>query len=75
MERFSKLWSLKLNDFGRGMIIAALSAPIGILYEWATATNFQLDWHSLIKGPVAGGMAYLIKNLCTGGNGKLLSNK
>ena len=75
MEYFSKLWRLKLNDFGRALILAILAAPLGLLYDWATQPDFIFTVQALVKGAVAGGAGYLIKNLLTGVNGKILSNK
>ena len=71
---FTKLWTVKLSDFERAFIIAILSGPLGILYDWAITENFQFSWRSLAKGAVAGGAAYLMKNLLTGKNGKLFRN-
>lgn len=75
MNCFTKLWTLKLSDLQRGLIVAIFTAPIGIVYDWATMENFQLNWRSLVKGAVAGGLAYISKNFLTGENGKVLTNK
>ncbi len=75
MNTFTELWTVKLSDAWRMFIIACLSAPIGILYDWATVINYEFSWQGLIKGAVAGGLAYLIKNFITGLNGKILTNK
>ncbi len=75
MNKFTELWTVKLSDAWRMFIIAVLSAPIGILYDWATVANYEFSWQGLIKGAVAGGLAYIIKNFITGLNGKILTNK
>ena len=72
---FKNLWTVGLGDVGRGLVIAVLTTPLGMLYDWATMEVYQFSWKSLIKGAVAGGLAYLMKNVFTGQNGKLLSNK
>lgn len=72
---FTKLWTVKMSDAERMFIIAILSAPIGILYDWATIANYVFSWQGLIKGAVAGGLAYVIKNFITGQQGNLLTNK
>ena len=74
MNCFSNLWNLKLSDWERGLIVAILTAPIGILYDWAIGSGLHLDWHALLKGAIAGGLAYIGKNLLTGVNGRLLTN-
>lgn len=72
---FTKLWTVKLGDVGRAFIIAVLAGPLGILYDWAMLENFQLNWKSVLKGAIAGGVGYLLKNFITGEQGKVLSNK
>lgn len=75
MNPFTNLWTIKLSDWQRALIIAVLAAPLGILYDWATITNYEFSWQGLVKGAVAGGIGYLLKNFITGQNGSLLSNK
>jgi hypothetical protein len=72
---FSKLWTVKMTDAERMFVIAVFSAPIGILYDWATVVNYEFSWNGLIKGAVAGGLGYIIKNFITGSNGNILTNK
>ena len=72
---FTKLWTVKLGDVGRAFVVAVLAGPLGIFYDWATMESFQLSWKSVVKGAVAGGVGYLLKNVITGANGKILSNK
>ena len=75
MDTFTTLWTVKLGDVGRAFVVAVLAGPLGILYDWAMMENFQLNWRSVVKGAVAGGAGYLLKNVVTGANGKILSNK
>ena len=72
--RFSNLWNVQLNDFGRALVISAVAAPLGILYDWATIAGYTMTLVSILKGSVAG-VAYLLKNFLTGSGGKLLTNK
>jgi hypothetical protein len=76
-SRFSALFGLHLNDWGRGLLIAILTTPLTIIYESVTATPMQLvfDWKTILGGALAGGIGYVIKNLGTGAGGKLLTNK
>ena len=75
MSTFSDLWTIRLSDWQRGLIVAILTAPIGILYDWAVGEGLQLNWRALLKGAIAGGLAYIMKNLITGKQGNLLTNK
>jgi hypothetical protein len=54
--------------------MAILGAPLGVIYDWATLINFEFSWKGLIKGAVAAGVGYLIKNFMTGINGNILTN-
>lgn len=72
---FTNLWTVKLSDWERALIVAIVAAPIGLLYDWATQPTFILSWQALVKGAMAGGLSYIIKNLLTGANGNLLTNK
>ena len=77
MDCFTKLGSLCKSDFGKGLIVAVVSAPLTILYQSLTATPVTLvfDWRAILGAALAGGVGYLLKNLGTGTNGKLLTNK
>ena len=72
---FTNLWTVKLSDWERAFVVAILAAPLGILYDWATIVNYAFSWQGLIKGAVAGGVGYVIKNFITGIQGSILSNK
>lgn len=72
---FSTLWTVKLTDWQRGLVCAIMGMPIGVIYDWATQATYVFSWRDLLKGAVAGGLAYIGKNFVTGTNGKILSNK
>ena len=71
---FTDLWTVKLSDIERAFVIAVISGPLFILLDWATMENFEITWKSLVKSAIAGA-AYMVKNLITGAQGKVLSNK
>jgi hypothetical protein len=71
---FTQLWTVKFSDWQRALIVAILTGPIDIIYQWATTTQ-PINWQDVVKTAVAGGLAYLIKNFITGMNGKILTNK
>jgi len=72
---FTELWSIKMSDWQRGLVVAILTTPIGIVYDWAMGEGLVINWRSVVKGAIAGGLAYIGKNLITGSSGKLLTNK
>ncbi len=74
--RFSDLWTMKLGDWERGLIIAVLTTPLTIVYQslMATPVTLVFDWRAIIGGALAGGIAYVLKNLGTGAGGKILTN-
>jgi len=72
---FTNLWTVKLGDFGRGLVIAVLTAPITILYDVASTGSLTLDWKKMVAVAIAGCCGYLLKNLLTGQNGNILTNK
>lgn len=77
MNCWSELWTVKLGDWGRGLVIAVLTTPLTIIYQSLTATpvTFVFDWKAIAGAAVAGGLGYILKNLATGSGGKLLTNK
>lgn len=74
---FTNLWTVKLSDAQRAFIVAVLTAPLTIIYDSVTATPMVLtfDWKKILGAAIAGGIGYLLKNVLTGANGKLLTNK
>ena len=77
MDYFTQLWKMKLGDWGRGLVIAVLTAPLTIIYQslMATPVTLVFDWKAIIGGGLAGGIAYILKNLGTGSQGNILTNK
>ena len=74
---FTQLWTIKLSDWQRGLIVAILTTPLTIIYDTVTATPMILtfDWKKILGAALAGGVGYLLKNLLTGQQGNLLTNK
>jgi hypothetical protein len=75
VKPLSKLFALEAPDWLKGLLISALTVPIGMVYDWANSTSGTFDWPVIGKVALAGGLAYLIKNFFTGTQGKLLTNK
>ena len=76
MNPFSTLWTTKLSDWQRGLIVAVLSVPFTVLYDTLTTTPIVLtfDWKKILGASIAAGIAYIFKNFMTGKEGNLLTN-
>jgi len=72
---WSKLGSLKLGDWWRGLIVAIATTPITIILQSIDAESLVFDWKAIIMGALAGGLGYILKNLGTGSAGNILTNK
>ncbi len=75
MDHFSELWTVKMSDWQRALVVAVLSGPFGILYDSVMAWEFTFTLQSIIKAAVVGLLSYLGKNFITGANGRLLTDK
>lgn len=67
VETTSKRFSIKLNDFWKGLIVATLTTPLTLIYtNLGTSTPFAINWQA--EGAVAliGLIGYLLKNFGSG---------
>ncbi len=64
-ETTSEQWRINVRDFLRGLFVAAMTVPCGIVLNSLEQGHFCIDWTIVWKSAVAGGVAYLIKNLLT----------
>ncbi len=71
---FTKLGSIKVSDFWRGLIVAILTTPLTIIYQSISAGGLVFDWKAIVTTGLAGGVAYILKNMSTGSGGQLLTN-
>ncbi len=67
----SKLFSLEVKDFIKGLVVTVLTAVLSTLYQLLSAGG-HIDWKSVGGAAILSGLAYLIKQLGTDTNGKLL---
>lgn len=72
---FTRLGMIQLSDFWRGFIIAVITTPLTIVYDSVLVGVLTFDWKKIVLVAIAGGVAYLLKNLATGEEDKLLTNK
>ena len=75
MNIFTKLGTIKLSDWSRGLIVAIATTPLSIIYESISQGQFIFNWKSILSFAMIGGLGYILKNLGTGEGGKLLTNK
>jgi len=66
----SKLFTLTLSDFLKGLVVAVLAAALTILMQSIQTGTFIIDWKAMIFTSIAAAIAYLIKNLGTNSEGK-----
>jgi len=68
----SKIFQLKLNDFTKGLVIAILMAVLTVLQQMITKSFNAIDWTIIVQVALGAAIAYLIKNLSTNEEGKVL---
>ena len=74
----SKFKALNMIDFGKGLLIAFLTALFTGLIELFQAGPFTFDWVTLqpiVYSAISAALAYLIKNFFTNSTGDLLKKE
>lgn len=61
----SKQFSLNLNDFWKGLLMAVLLPVFTIVLQSLNAGSLVFDWHSIEVAALAGLISYLVKNFFT----------
>ena len=72
---WTALGNVKISDFWRGLIVAIIAVSLTIIYDSAMTGSLTFDWKKIVAAAIVGGVAYIVKNLATGANGNLLTNK
>lgn len=72
---FTKLWRVKLSDWERAFVVAIITAPLTIILQSVNAGSLVVNWKTILAAALSGGIAYILKNLGTGQNGNMLTNK
>jgi hypothetical protein len=70
---FSKLWSLNWKDVGKGILTASGTAVIVPIIQSLTMGSLEINPLTMGTAALAAGITYLLKQLSTGADGKLLS--
>jgi hypothetical protein len=68
------VFKLSIPDGVKAVIVAAISAPVGIMLDTLNTGTLTFDWKKITVAALTGGLSYLAKNFLTGANGQLLSN-
>ena len=69
----SQKWSLNLNDFWKGLIVAILSAVIATLQQMIQQGGLAgIDLQAVLTVAIIALLGYLGKNLATSSEGKFL---
>lgn len=77
---YGKLFSLCKSDWVKGLIVAIITVPLGIIVDNAQkvltnpAAPFAINWRLMVAAAIVGAGAYIIKNFLTGSGGKILTN-
>lgn len=73
MAKKSKLGTLHLNDFTRGLLIAVIAPVLIFIEQMITEQNINtVNWEAMGLSAFASGLAYILKNLGTNSDGKIL---
>ncbi len=75
MNPWTNLWRIKLGDWERAFIIAIITTPLTVIFQSVNAGSLVINWKTILAGALSGGIAYILKNLGTGQNGNMLTNK
>lgn len=67
----STFGTLNWADFGKGLLIAVLSAVLTVIYTTVQAGSLAFDWKTIATTALAAGLAYLGKNLFTNSSNQL----
>lgn len=71
----SNFFSLNLLDFAKGLFIAVLTSVITLLYTSIESGELTFDWKLIGTTALTSALAYIMKNLLTNSEGKLLKKE
>ena len=67
----STLFKLNLQDLFKGVVTAVVASVLLFVYN-ALTNNAPIDWNQVLQLAMSSGLGYLVKNLLTDQEGKLL---
>lgn len=66
----SKLFSLNVSDFLKGLIMTMIGSVIGIFYSTVQSGSLTFDWAVIKTTALSAALSYLLKNFFTNSNGQ-----
>lgn len=71
----SKFLNLNSSDFIKGLIVAVLGTVISMVYSVLQTNSLEFDWKAIGMAALTSGMAYIMKNLFTNSDGKMMKKE
>jgi len=71
----SKFLNLNSSDFIKGLIVAVLGTVISMVYSVLQTNSLEFDWKAIGMAALTSGMAYIMKNLFTNSEGKMMKKE
>lgn len=68
----SKIFSLNVSDFVKGLVVAIFGAVLNLLYTMLGNGFSSIDWKSVAQTAILAGISYLMKNYFTDSEGKIV---
>ncbi len=70
----SNFLNLNWNDFGKGLVVAVLTVVVGMIGDIIATGGFPTgpQWKAIGLAGLSAAIAYILKNLLTNSEGKLL---
>ena len=71
----SNFLSLNWADFGKGLLVAVLSAVLGVVTTSLNAGSLTFDWKVIGTVALSAGLAYITKNFFSNSVGQVLKTE
>jgi hypothetical protein len=68
----STFLNLNVNDLIKGLAVAVITSVLTIVYNTLQTGSLAFDWQAIATAALTSAIAYLMKNLLTNSDGKLL---
>lgn len=73
--KFTKLFTIKLTDWQRALVVAVFTTPFTIIIQSLATNSFDFNWRAILAAGLSGGMAYILKNFLTNSSGQVLTSE
>lgn len=71
----STFLNLNVTDFIKGLAVAVLTSVLTIVYNTLQTGTLDFDWAAIATTALTAAIAYLMKNLMTNSQGKMLKKE